>query len=242
MIWCCDRLSNAVNSKYDGIPAEDADGNFVETMDTALELLAPLTMYPAASSSGPTPTCPAAMSGTPSKPIDFAEKSRMIRLNIEKLIRHALAFICVVPEYEKKPLMTLCHRVMLTSVEFQDICCIAKCATEDDKRMKAEHVQFALHNLDKLVSDCLLRLIFIVFAELNQNPVAKLRKMKEFEQIEVDQQIDKFDDILDRLTQIGGFAVAYSQNAKGKSPLKWKKHLLKYLHRPLTIDTFWIKL
>lgn len=219
MIWCCDRLSVTVNTKYDGISSEDADGNFVETMDAALELLVPLTMYPVASTSGSNPIGPAAMTGTPSKPVDFAENSRLIRLNIEKLIRHALAFICVVPECEKNPLMTLCHRVMQTSVEFQEICCTAECATEDDKRMKAEHVQYALHNLDKLVSDCLLRLIFIVFAELNQNPVAKLRRMKDSEQIEVDQQIDKFDDVLDRLIQIGGFAVAYSQNAKGKFTL-----------------------
>lgn len=107
---------------------------------------------------------------------------------------------------------------MQTCIEFQEICYVIEDATEEDKRMKAEHVQYALHNLDKLVNECLLRLFFIVFAELSQNPVAKLRSMKLsiVERNVIDHQIEKFDDILDRLIQIGAFAAAYSQNAKGK--------------------------
>lgn len=207
MSWCCSRLLAVVNQKSDALAPEDAEGNFVESMDLALELIEPLTLYPSTS--------------TPPESIDFAETSRTIRATIEKLIRHALAFVCVVTESEKQPLMTLCHRVMQACIEFQEVCCVTEDASEDDKRLKAEHVQYTLHNLDKLVNDSLLRLFFIVFAELNQNPVAKLRAMKKsiIEQDAVEQQIDKFDDILDRLIQIGAFAVAYSHNAKGECDL-----------------------
>lgn len=213
MIWCCDRLLAAVNCGNDGLSSEDGGGNFVESMDVALELLEPITLY-SITSPEPTTNPPDAMT---SNPIDYGEKSRTIRSTVEQLMRHALAFICVVPESDKQPLMTLCHKVMETCIEFEEICCVTDSSTEDDKRMKAEHVQYALHNLDKLVNDCLMRLFFIVFAELNQNPVAKLRTMKRSidEQNALDAHIDKFDEISDRLTQIGAFAVAYSQNAKG---------------------------
>lgn len=217
MLWCCDRLLTTLNFKNDGIAAEDTDGNFVESMDTALEMLEPLMLYP-----NPTSRCTTissnGMTTMSAKSIDFAERSQTIRSTVEKLIRHALAFICVASENDKQPLMTLCHRVMQTCIEFYEICCNTDTATEDDKRLKAEQVQYTLNNLDKLVNDCLLRLFYIVFAELNQNPVSKLRTMTELhiERNAVDQQIDKFDDILERLIQIGAFAVAYSQNAKGK--------------------------
>lgn len=216
MIWCCDRLSATVNCKNDQSSSEDGGDNFVESMDMALELLEPMTMY-SITSPEPAPNPSDETCTIQSKSIDYADKSRTIRLTVEKLMRHALAFICVVPESDKQPLMTLCHKVMETCIQFEEICCVTECTTDDDKRMKAEHVQYALHSLDKLVNECLMRLFFIVFAELNQSPVAKLRTMNKSidDQIAVDAHIEKFDVILDRLTQIGAFAVAYSPNAKG---------------------------
>lgn len=204
MIWCCNRLSAAVKCDQNKTLSDGTGDNFVESMDMALELLEPLSMYP---------------NTTTSQSTDFSEKSPIIRSAIEQLICHTLAFVCVAAEQDKEPLTTLSHKLMQACMDFDKTCDPSKCTSEDEKRMKAVHVQYAIQNLNKLVNQCLLRLFFIVCTELNENPVAQLQSLKTSNaaQIELDGQVEKFDDTLDRMLQIGVFVMAYSQQAKGKS-------------------------
>lgn len=211
MDFSCNRLLAAVNCHISGIFDEDSARTFVEFMDMALKLLQPLTLCPIKSATSTNISMSLDI-------MDFAEKGQKIRSTIEKLIPQALAFICVLPENDKQPLITLCHKVMLACIEFYDICCVIEYASEDDKRMKAENVQYSLHNLDRLVNDCLMRLSFVLFVELNENPIARLQFIRDsiIGQKALESQIDRFDNTLDRMIQIGTFAAAYSQNAKCK--------------------------
>lgn len=140
------------------------------------------------------------------------------------MIGQTLSFISIVPEADKIALTTLCHKVMKECIDFQEICIFDDpeiCTTEKEKRLKAQLLQDALYNLDRLVNDCLLRVFFSLFSDLNQNPVEKMHKVKKQQDLTddktlMDKEIAKFDDILDKLILIGAFAIAYSLNAKGK--------------------------
>lgn len=210
LTWCFHCLLTIVYHEKDGTTCEDFDNTFVDLLNTAIELLSPLTLFP--SSSENITTLESGASAELSKTAEFVEKSQTIRLVIERLLRLALPFICIVPEDDKSSLMILCHKVMLSCIEFQEICCGAEHSPENDKRIKAENIKYALHNLDKLMNDSFLRLFLILCVELNQNPVARLRAMKEstVDQNTMDQQIDRFDDFMERLIQIGTFAMAHS--------------------------------
>lgn len=84
--------------------------------------------------------------------------------------------------------------------------------------MRAAILENSLYQLDKLVNDCLLRLVITVFADLDNLPLTKLRKLHEENciQEELDREIAKFDIIIDRLLQIGIFAIAFCDDQKCK--------------------------
>lgn len=96
------------------------------------------------------------------------------------------------------------------------------------RRLTASALENALYSLDKLINDCLLRLVFTVFDNLKSNPIEQLRalKMKLNEtndaQNKIDIQIEKFDSLADQLQQIGIFAAAFASNHRGKILISFK--------------------
>lgn len=107
---------------------------------------------------------------------------------------------------------------MAECIEFQKICSSPESEhnmDDQDVRFKAQLVENTLYNLDKLMNNSLLRMVYNCFAEINQQPIKKLRKLNETSHSElIDDEIEKFDLILDRLMQIGLFATAYASKAK----------------------------
>lgn len=69
-----------------------------------------------------------------------------------------------------------------------------------------------------MINDCLLRLLLEVFAALQQNPIVTLRTHfeKNAEKLTINETVEKFDEITDRLLQIGMFGVAFSSDYRGK--------------------------
>lgn len=96
--------------------------------------------------------------------------------------------------------------------EFLDNSCI-----ELSVQFGATSLESALCNLEKLLNDCLLRLVFNVFVHIEQNPIEKLRK--EFMDGQKEQAIQEFDQLTDRLLQIGIFAAAFAPNNQCKNYL-----------------------
>lgn len=103
-------------------------------------------------------------------------------------------------------------------VAFQEECNLHESnenINEQDIRLKAQLLENSLYNLDRLMNHSLLRMVYVVFADLNQNPLANLRDMSKLpESTEIDDEIENFDLILDRMMQIGSFATAYASKAK----------------------------
>lgn len=112
-------------------------------------------------------------------------------------------------------------------IAFQEECLLdisekeEKAASTQDKRILAQMLENTLFKLDKMVNDSLLRLVFDLFTKLDENPIGTLRVLSplgndEADQNVIDEQIEKFDVVLDQLLQVGSFAVSYASTAKGE--------------------------
>lgn len=113
-------------------------------------------------------------------------------------------------------------QVMRECIAFQEECSLSKPQkhpNEQDKRVLAQVLENALFNLDKLVNDSLLHTVYELFIKLDQNPIKKLRQLGPMhdniaDQAVIDEEIERFDIVLDQLTQVGTFAVSYASTAK----------------------------
>lgn len=123
--------------------------------------------------------------------------------------------------------MIIFHRfaqVMRECIALQEECSLSKPeknASNQDKRVLAQVLENALFKLDKLVSDCILHTMYDLFVKLDRNPIKTLRLLgplegDESDQNVIDEEIEKFDIILDQLIQVGSFAVSYASTAKRK--------------------------
>lgn len=152
--------------------------------------------------------------------------STNIRAIVDSLIGQALAFANVALLEDSKPLRAVCQKVLKECIEFQKDCSLdqtVQIGDEQSKRLKAASLENALYQLDTLVNDCLLRLVFDVFVELNKEPLTKLRSLvvkhkvsgSEDDKLLIDAQVNSFDELSDKLQQIGVFAVAFASNQRG---------------------------
>lgn len=97
-------------------------------------------------------------------------------------------------------------------------------ASERDKRLQAQKLLNALYSLDRLMNECFLRVFYTTFADFQLNPILQLHELRSgssSSEKHVREQFNElFDDILDRLIQIGIFSTAYTSNPKAKSHLQ----------------------
>lgn len=74
--------------------------------------------------------------------------------------------------------------------------------------------------MDSLVNNCLLKLVLTVFVDLKKIPIDKLRKLfadeNKFDQVEINECIERIDMLNDRMLQIGMFGIAFSSDYRGK--------------------------
>lgn len=92
-------------------------------------------------------------------------------------------------------------------------------------QLQASSFETALYQLDTLINDSLLRLLLESFDELQDNPIVKLRThfQKNADKATINEAIEKFDEITDRLLQIGMFGVAFSSDYRsGLNCTKYK--------------------
>lgn len=152
-------------------------------------------------------------------------ESKNIRALVDLLIGQALAFANVALTENTKPLRSVCQKVLKECIDFQQDCSLDQTLPMGDdqsRRLKAAGLENALYQLDKLVNDCLLRLVFDVFVELNKEPLTKLRSLAvnhkviglEGDKLLFD-AVNSFDELSDRLQQIGVFAAAFASNQRG---------------------------
>lgn len=211
MIFCITKLKSTIlpSSQKNDSSLSVTDVNFVTSMDLALDLIGPLSFYN--ENEG--------VENIAEQNAQAMLESAKIRKVVDTLISQALAFtnICI-PE-DKKSLTAICQKVLRECISLEKECSFSDKdvkESEKNRRLKAEILETALYQLEHLINECLLRLVFQVLTDLKKDPVQLLRKMKmeNTEQEIMDELICDFDLILDRLIQIGIFAIAFSTNYK----------------------------
>lgn len=146
-------------------------------------------------------------------------ESAKIRSIVDTLIGQALAFVNVTLEEDKKPLTCICQKVLRDSIAFQESCSLLENnPDEQDRRLKAATLENSFYQLDKWINDSLLRLVFLVFVELKKDPIEKLRELCENAkpQDQIDSQIEKIDEIFEKIVQIGNFALSFAWDYKSE--------------------------
>lgn len=137
---------------------------------------------------------------------------------MDLLIGQVLAFVNVTLENDKKPLTCMCQKVLRESIEFQKSCSllIAVNPDEQNRRLRAATLENALYQLDRWINDSILKLVFAVFVELKVDPIQKLRNLcdKGSSQEEIDSQVEKIDELFEKIVQIGNFALSFSWDYK----------------------------
>lgn len=139
---------------------------------------------------------------------------------MDQLIGQVLAFVNVTVDDDKKPLTCMCQKVLRESIEFEKSCSLLKDnPDEQNRRLRAATLENAFYQLDRWINDSLLKLVFAVFVELKTDPIQKLRKLCDSgsSQQEIDSQVEKIDELFEKIVQIGNFALCFSWDYKSES-------------------------
>ncbi|XP_055691430.1 serendipity locus protein alpha-like [Lutzomyia longipalpis] len=212
ILWCLARIRSSVSSITDNVAVVEEDANFVVFLDAALDLLAPMTTF----QENP--------ENVAESNADAYVRSKEIRSIVDSLISQTLAFVNVALEKDKTALTAHCQRVLKECISMEEECA-AECATDLNRRFKAELLEVALTHLEQTVNSSLLRLVCHVFVELSENPVSTFREaVRRAKEVDNDRflegETEKFDLLLDRILQIGVLGIAFSGDQVAKSILK----------------------
>uniref|UniRef100_A0A182K6W1 Serendipity locus protein alpha n=1 Tax=Anopheles christyi TaxID=43041 RepID=A0A182K6W1_9DIPT len=208
IIWCLERLKAALES--DDTTESVTDSNFVSYLDLALSLIAPLTV---ASDEG----CVGDEYET--RYNEVIVESGRIRSVIEALISQTFSFCTVIPEQDRNRVTGFCQKVMKECValeresEGKDTC---------DKKLRVSMLESAIYQLETHVNECLLRLVYDTFGDTDRMLLAQLRT--NIKGVSCEEQIDEvtkpFDSFVERLMQIGLFAISYADSLKISSSIR----------------------
>lgn len=140
-------------------------------------------------------------------------ESSKVRSIIDQLLSNALSFTNIALDQDKSALTTLCQKVIKECMDFELEFSLSDPSKKHDKnnqKLKAISLENALYMLENLINDCLLRLVFEVFEQLNQNPFMDLRTAKiSLSDAEFELKVEEFDFIIDRIIQIGLFGISF---------------------------------
>ncbi|EDW83920.1 uncharacterized protein Dwil_GK13866 [Drosophila willistoni] len=205
ILWCIRRLFASLNELMEDETTLDLeDLTFVELMDLALDQLESHReeMKP---------------NGTYSiLPVEANEKKDNYELSelASHIVRHALAFANVALEPDKRALTTLCETLLSECKAFREN---VEDQTPEERKLEALNLERALYSLEGLLNEALLRLVCLL--DVEETSVKKLKQIlgECNDNSTVDQLICDFDIKMDRIQQIGVFAIAFSQDVKTKT-------------------------
>lgn len=113
----------------------------------------------------------------------------------------------------------MCQNVLRDSIAFEESCSLLKDnPDEQNRRLKAATLENAFFRLDRTINDSLLKLVFSAFVELNNNPIQTLRELCEngSPQDRINDQVEKIDELFEKIVQIGNFALSFAWDYKSK--------------------------
>uniref|UniRef100_A0A182WFS8 Serendipity locus protein alpha n=1 Tax=Anopheles minimus TaxID=112268 RepID=A0A182WFS8_9DIPT len=202
IIWCLERLKTVLET--DESPESITDSNFVSYLDLALSLIAPLTVASDAE---------CAEDEYESKYNEVIVESGRIRSVVEALISQTFGFCNVLPEEDKKRITNICQKVLKECMALErendgkDSC---------DKKLRVSVLESAIYQLETHVNECLIRLVYDTFGDTDRRLLTQLRTniSSSVSEEQIDELTKPFDNFVERLMQIGLFAISYADNLK----------------------------
>ncbi|XP_055383344.1 serendipity locus protein alpha [Condylostylus longicornis] len=217
ILWCFVKMKSLTNSMNDNtFPKILDETSFIVLIDTALELLVPYSKYGEENCD----------ESTPREKFQTKIACQQLRTAIDKLIGQSLAFANVAQSCDKKVINSLCQKVLKDCIDFQNECDFSstekQLLTQKNIRLKSLVVENAIYKLEDFINESLLKLFFFVFTDLENNSVRNIRKsIKENpKDKKIDDMIADFDINVDRLIQIGTFALTFAPNSKVKTNVR----------------------
>ncbi|XP_058067359.1 serendipity locus protein alpha-like [Anopheles bellator] len=210
IIWCLERLKTTLESG--GGPTESVtESNFVTYLDLALSLVGPLTV--------------ASEEEYSEGEYDAAYRSVIvesgrIRSVLEALISQTFGFCNVLPEEDRKRVTACCQKVL------RECAAMERAAPSEtgssNKKLCASVLEAAIYQLETRVNECLLRLVYETFGDTDRRLLAELRKRigSTTDEDDMDELTKPFDAYVDRLMQIGLFAISYADDLKVSSAIR----------------------
>ncbi|XP_023163525.2 serendipity locus protein alpha [Drosophila hydei] len=136
---------------------------------------------------------------------------------VNHIVRHALAFANVALESDKKALIAICETVVDESAAFEKN---FEKYNRNERKLEALSLQRALYSVETYLNEALLRLIFSSLGEATYVSELKNAFQQSDSSIDLDKLICDFDINVDRIQQIGVFAIAFTQDVKTKTIIR----------------------
>ncbi|XP_035895460.1 serendipity locus protein alpha-like [Anopheles stephensi] len=203
IIWCLERLKSVLEAEDS--PESVSDSNFVSYLDLALSLIAPLTV-------GSEEVC--AEDEYETKYNEVIVESGRIRSVVEALISQTFGFCNVLPDEDRKRITNVCQKVLKE--------CLALERKTDsrqdssDRKLRVSILESAIYQLETHVNECLIRLVYDTFGDTDRRLLAQLRTSisSSVSEEQIEELTKPFDSYVERLMQIGLFAISYADNLK----------------------------
>lgn len=214
IIWCLTKIKTLSDEETPFAQDCTTESNFVSFLDLALNLVGPLTV--AFEDSG---------LNRAQQDADAMMECTRIRSVIEALITQSFAFGNVLEDEDKNRLTNVCQRVLKECIALEKESALVEGASRPDgqnRRLKASVLESAIYHLETQVNDCLLKIVFETFAEMDRKLIGRMRKLvkEEASEEEIDNMTNRIDTMVDRIMQIGLFAISYADNYKAASDIR----------------------
>lgn len=202
IFWCLVRLKSIINSANDHVVSEQINdqANFIEILDVVLDILASFVNLDDECN----------VTNKAERRANMIMESKEIYEGINNLLSLTLSFANVAVSSDQIPLKVLSENLFKISREFKDEFSFSNTKLNDinavKKRLKSVELESSLYRLENYVNDSLLRLVYHVFSEINENPLKKLELNSQ------GTEIDKFDILIERFLLIGQFAVTFAKD------------------------------
>uniref|UniRef100_A0A182MBH0 Serendipity locus protein alpha n=1 Tax=Anopheles culicifacies TaxID=139723 RepID=A0A182MBH0_9DIPT len=202
IIWCLERLKTVLET--DESPESISDSNFVSYLDLALNLIAPLTVASDAE---------CAEDEYESKYNEVIVESGRIRSVVEALISQTFGFCNVLPEEDRKRITNICQKVLKECMALERE---NEGKDSSDKKLRVSVLESAIYQLETHVNECLIRLVYDTFGDTDRRLLTQLRTSisSSVSEEQIDDLTKPFDNFVERLMQIGLFAISYADNMK----------------------------
>ncbi|XP_053688440.1 serendipity locus protein alpha-like [Sabethes cyaneus] len=215
IIWCIAKIKALAEDPGTAERESTMESNFVSFLDLALNLVEPLTVALESKH----------VINQAEQDAEAMMETAKIRSVVEALVAQTLAFGNVLHTKERTQLTAASQKVLKECISLEKESALQEGADKpnaQNRLLKASALESAIFNLETQVNDCLLRLVYETFAELSQNLIASMRKLVKEGASEEDISLatEKFDSLVDKMMQIGLFAISYADNYKAASTIR----------------------